>query len=128
LPQGPRIDLRLDGELGVAVIELAAPLRSADFDALTLSVDTWLAAQFQLRGLVIHARAFPGWENIAALIRHARFVRHHHNKIDRVALAVDGSLAAIASRVGNRLVHPEVRRFGYAELTRAVRWAGGQDE
>lgn len=118
LPQGPGVAQRLDTELGVVMIELAAPLRTADFAALALTVDRWLQAHSELSGLVVHARAFPGWQNIAALIRHVRFVRDHHHKIGKVALAVNGPLAATDPGVGQYVVHPEVRGFGYAELGR----------
>lgn len=127
LPQGPGISHRLDPELGVVVIKLAEPLRSQDFDALALTVDSWLAAHLELRGLVVHARAFPGWENATALMRHVRFVRDHHRKISRVALAADGALAGVAPRIGEHFVHAEVRRFSFDDLDAAVSWAGAQD-
>jgi hypothetical protein len=123
LPQGPGISHRLDPESGVVVIEVAQPLRSQDFEALALTVDSWLETHGELTGLVIRTRAFPGWENVGGLIRHIRFVRDHHRKINRVALVIDGKVAEIAPRVAEHFVHAEVRGFAYDELEQAVSWA-----
>jgi hypothetical protein len=76
-----------------------------------------------LHGLVLHARAFPGWENLSGLVRHLRFVVGHHRQVDRVGLAVDGSLAAVAASVAELVAHPQVRRFAFDELSAATAWA-----
>jgi hypothetical protein len=107
------------------VIEVNAALRAVDFEEMTRTVDSWLAEHAQLRGLVIHARAFPGWENVGSLIRHIRFVRDHHRKIARAALAVDGRLAPVVPAVASHFVTAQVRRFGHDELDDAIRWAAG---
>jgi len=75
----------------------------------------------------VHARAVPGWENLAALLRHLRFVHDHHRRIGRVALAVDGTLAGLASAVADHVVRPQLRHFGYAALDDAIAWAGGRE-
>ena len=95
LPEGPGASVRLDPDAGVVVVEVVAPLRAADFDRLAATVDSWLATHEALPGVVVHARAVPGWENIGALMRHLWFVRDHHRRVRRVALAVDGALAGL---------------------------------
>ena len=71
----------------------------------------------------MHATTFPGWENARGLVRHLRFVFHHHRQIERVALAVDGKLAGVAATVAEHAVRPDVRRFAFAELDAAIQWA-----
>jgi hypothetical protein len=39
--------------------------------------------------LTIAAPAVAGWEGVAAVIAHLRFVRDHRRKVDRVAVASD---------------------------------------
>ena len=109
----------------MVVIEVNAALRAADFEEMARTVDSWLADHAELRGLVIHARAFPGWENVGSLIRHIRFVRDHHRKIGKAALAVDGLLATLVPAVASHFVKADVRRFGYDKLDDAIRWAAG---
>jgi hypothetical protein len=125
LPEGPGVTHRLLPEQGVLVVEVTEPLRAQDFDALAATADAWLATHEAMPGVVLHARAFPGWENIGGLLRHVRFVRDHHHAVRRVALAVDSPMADLAPRLAEHFVKAELRRFGYDDLDDAVAWAAG---
>jgi SpoIIAA-like len=127
LPEGPGATVRLTAGTGVVVVEVAAPLRTADFEALAATVDGWLQTHDLLPGVVVHARAVPGWENLGALMRHIRFVRDHHRRLRRVALAVDGVLAGLAPAVADHFVQAQVRHFGYDALDEAIAWAADRD-
>ena len=124
LPEEASASLRLLPEVGVIVVEIQQALRAQDFDALALTADTWIEAHGDLQGLVFHARAFPGWENIGSFLRHARFVRDHHQKVKRVALAADGKLASVMPRLAEHFVKAEVKSFAYDDLESAIQWAG----
>ncbi len=123
LPESPGISHRLLSESQVLVVEIEQPLRAQDFDSLALTADSWLEAHAELAGVVVHAREFPGWENVGSLLRHVRFVRDHHRKVKRVALAADSRLAGLVPHLANHFVQAEVRRFGYDELESAVAWS-----
>jgi hypothetical protein len=123
LPEHAAITHRLLPAAGVIVVEVNQALRAQDFDELGLTADAWIEGHGELNGLVIHARAFPGWENLGSLVRHIRFARDHHKKIRRVALAVDGALATVASRLGEHFVKAEVKHFSYDALDAAITWA-----
>jgi len=116
---------RLLSESGVLVVEPTGPLRAEDFDVLAMVVDPWIEAHGELRGLVVHAREFPGWENLGSLVRHLRFVRDHHCSVRRVALSAGGQLATLAPGLAEHFVKAELRHFGYEELDRAIAWASG---
>jgi stage II sporulation SpoAA-like protein len=124
LPEGPAVSHRVLPGSGVLVVEVRQALRAQDFDALAATADNWIEANGDLPGIVIHAREFPGWENLGSLIRHVRFVRDHHRRVDRVALASDSRLAGLAPRLAEHFVKAEVRRFGYDDLDAAIMWAG----
>jgi SpoIIAA-like len=123
LPATPAITHRVLTDAGVVVVEVAEPLGVPDVEALATVVDGWLAEHPTLHGLVLHAHAFRGWENVGGLVRHLRFVIGHHRHVDRVALAVDGPLAAVAATVAELVPHPQVRRFTFDELDAAIAWA-----
>ncbi|MET8942779.1 STAS/SEC14 domain-containing protein [Streptomyces sp. NPDC004542] len=125
LPEGPGVSHQVLPESGVLLVEVEQPLRAQDFDTLARTVGNWLKTHDALAGIVVHARAFPGWENIGGLLRHIRFVRDHHREVGKVALAADSRFAGLAPHVVNRFVQSEVRQFGYAELDDAVAWAAG---
>lgn len=126
LPEGPGVSHQLLPESHVLVVEVEQPLRAQDFDALGLTVDSWLRTHEELAGVVVHAREFPGWENVGSLLRHVRFVRDHHRKVGRVALAADSKLADLVPHLANHFVQAEVRRFGYDDLEDAVGWAASR--
>jgi hypothetical protein len=123
LPEGAAISHRLLPDRGVIVVEMDQPLRAQDFDALSVTADAWIESHGQLRGIVIHAREFPGWENLGSLVKHVRFVRDHHRKIARIALAADSKLASLGPRIAEHFVAAELRGFGYDALDRAIEWA-----
>jgi len=124
LPEPATVSQRLISETGVLVIDVNQSLRIQDIDAIALTVDPWIEAHGTLNGLVIHARRFPGWENLGALLEHLRFIRDHHRKIRRIALAADSEVASIAPRIGQHFIQAEVKVFAYADVDAAVQWAG----
>ncbi|MEO8742405.1 MAG: STAS/SEC14 domain-containing protein [Lysobacteraceae bacterium] len=114
---------RLLPESGVIVVEVGAPLRSQDFDAIALTADTWIEAHGDLHGIVIHARDFPGWENLGGFFRHMRFIRNHQQKVTRVAVATDSKVASLAPRIAEHFVKAELKAFTYDALESAIAWA-----
>jgi hypothetical protein len=127
IPREVGLAHRILPEKGVLVIEVKHALSAQDFDALAMAVDPWIESHGNLQGVVVHARAFPGWENLGGLIRHIQFVRVHHTKVKRIALAVDSKLAALAPRIGEHFVRAEVRVFRSDQLDGAVAWAGADE-
>jgi hypothetical protein len=124
-PHEASLSYRLLPERGVLVVELHGRLRADDFDALDAAADTWIeSGDGSLRGIVVHARQFPGWENLGSLLRHVRFVREHHRNIRRVALAAGGTVAQIAPALVDHFVQAELKQFGADDLEPAIVWAG----
>lgn len=123
LPEKAGVSHRLLPEAGVIVVDVKEALRAQDFDALTATADTFIHAQGRLNGLVLHAEHFPGWENLAGLLKHVRFVRDHHAKIERIALATDAKAATFMPRIAEHFVKAELKHFPYAGLEDAIAWA-----
>jgi len=124
-PRESSITFRMIPERGVLVVEPHAKLQAEDFDGLEAAADAWIeSADGSLRGVVVHARQFPGWENLGSLLRHLRFVRDHHRRIRRVAVAVDGMVAQMAPALVDHFVQAELKQFGADDLEPAIVWAG----
>jgi len=121
------VEHRLIPEQHVLLVEPKAKLGIEDFDAIAMTVDPWVESGGELRGLVVHAREFPGWETIGSFLRHVRFVREHHRNIRRVALAADGALPKLAPVLVEAFVNAEIRHFAFDELDWAIEWAGRPD-
>jgi hypothetical protein len=117
------LSYRLLATFGVLILEPRGPLRAEDFEALALVVDPWIEAHGPLQGIVVHAKTFPGWESFGGFLRHLRFVRDHHRKVRRIAMAVDGALAELAPRLAEHFIQAEVKHFKYDEYKNALEWA-----
>ena len=117
------LDHHLDEKTGVLKVEITAPLTSENFAILTNTVDTWLEKEGKLNGLVIHAKKFPGWEDVGSFISHITFVKNHHQKIRRIALCADGLMPTIGPQLANHFVEAKIEHFPYDQLKKAIDWA-----
>ncbi len=111
---------------GVLLVDVSDTLRKHDFEELSSAADAWIEVHGKLTGLVVHAREFPGWQNVDAMLSHLRFVREHHRKVDRVAVASDARIASIAPALAERFSTADVKSFDYDSLDSAISWAKGE--
>jgi SpoIIAA-like len=125
IPTESGISHRLLPESGIIVVEVKHDLSAQDFDALAFTADAWIESHGSLQGIVIHAREFPGWENLGSLFRHVRFVRDHHRNVKRIALAADTKLATLVPKIAEHFIQAEVKNFGYDQLDSAIAWVSG---
>ena len=123
------INIELDEAQGVVVIrpERMHGLSESDFAQLRDLVDGYLKTHEAVRGLVIVADSFPGWEDFRAFISHMAFVRDHHRVIRKVALVSDDPLLSGAPYVVDHFVNAKVRHFPSAELAQAKTWAAAEE-
>lgn len=125
--EGSSLTHQVFDDRGVLVLEPHAELHVEDFDRIASLVDPWIETG-RLRGIVIHVRHFPGWEGLGGMIQHFKFVRDHHRKVGRVALAVDGVIAKLGPALGRHFVEAELRHFDFDDLDQAVAWASGSGD
>ena len=106
----------------ILIIMPDGPLESADFEKLIQEVDPYIKEKGKLKGLMIYAKSFPGWDNFAAFLSHIKFVKNHHQKVKKIAAVTDGAFLSIMPQVANHFVQAEVRHFDYAERDAALNW------
>src|ERR1035441_4922537 len=112
---------------GILVLEPDAPLQAADFEGLAHEIDPYIAEHGKLPGLMIHARAFPGWANLDAFLAHMRFIESHHQKIHRLAVVRDSSLLTEIPKIAAHLVRAEVKQFPESAYDDALRWLRSEE-
>ena len=106
------------------VLEPSGALTRRDLDALVERFETRVEATGGAPNLVVRAESFPAWTEIAALLKHLRFIRTHHHLVRRVAIVSDARAMALAPRLARRLVAAEVRHVPAADLGAALAWVG----
>lgn len=107
---------------GILIVRPDGPLSADDFEFIAVDVDAHIEAHGVLNGVMIHARRFPGWEDLWAVISHLKFVREHHRKIRRVAVVSDSAILQFAPRIATHFVSAEVRQFPYKAEAEALAW------
>jgi len=121
-PSPGHLAFELLEEQGVLIMQPNGELEAADFERLSARVDPYLAEAGVLGGVMIVAEHFPGWDDLAALISHLRFVREHHRKVRRVALVTSDRLVSALPRFASRFLDSEVRSFTMQQRDEALLW------
>jgi hypothetical protein len=107
---------------GILILRPEASLEASDFQRIAQEIDPYIEANGKLRGVLIDAKAFPGWKDFAALIAHLKFIREHHRKIEKIAAVTDSSFLSIAPTIANHFVQAEVRHFAHSQEAEALAW------
>lgn len=107
---------------GILIIRPRASLEAADFHKISHEVDPYIEANGKLHGVMIDAESFPGWKDFAALIAHLKFVKNHHQRIEKIAAVSDSSFLAIAPQLASHFVQADVRHFAHSQMEEARDW------
>ena len=107
---------------GILILEPSSPLEAADFEAVAHEIDPYLAEHDTLAGVMVFAKAFPGWLNLEAAIAHLQLIESYHQKIKKLAVVSDNGLLAELPKIVAHLVHPDVKHFSESAYEDALRW------
>ena len=119
------IDYTLDPVHSILYLRPKAALEQADFVQLAKTLDPHIEASGGLRGLIIEAPAFPGWDSLGAMAAHLRFVREHHKRIGKIALVTDSALGNVAEQLASHFVVAKIRHFAARDAEAARQWVTG---
>ncbi len=125
--EGTMLNHELRRDDGILVIRPEGPFEAADFTTVASHVDAYLESHGTLSGMMIHAKAFPGWKDLGALLAHLKFVIQHHKKIARIALVADGNFATVMPSIAGHFIHAQVRGFDLAHERAALEWLKAND-
>jgi SpoIIAA-like len=112
----------LRNDEGLLVLHPEGPIEAADFTSLASQVDVYLEGHGKLRGVLIHAKSFPGWKDFGALLAYLRFLKEHLRRIEKVAVVADGAIANIMPNLANHFVHAQVQHFDFTREDAAWDW------
>ena len=104
------------------ILRPGAPLEASDFEFLSLCLGLYTAKNEKLPGLMIHAKKFRGWKDLAAFSSHILFVKVHLKQVMRFAMVSDSVVLTDLSRVAAHLIDAEVKHFAFARYDEALEW------
>jgi hypothetical protein len=107
---------------GVLVLAPQEPLEKDDFLRIAQEVDVYLAEQGRLKGVLVVAKSFPGWEDFDAFLAHMQFLDEHEKRIDRVALVTDSPFLARLPAIARHFVAADIKHFPLDKEATALQW------
>jgi hypothetical protein len=116
------LSYQLRHDEGILVLHPEGSIEAADFTALARQVDNYLEGYGTLRGVLIHAKSFPGWKDFGALLAHLRFLKGHLKRIKKVAVVANGVIANIIPNIANHFLHAQVQHFEFDREDAAWDW------
>ncbi len=119
------LNVALDEAKGIAILEPDGELSKNDFATAAQVIDPYIERNCELRGILIHAKSFPGWTSFSSLLAHFKFIREHHKQVSRIAIATDSSIGRFAEHVADHFVSAEIKTFKFSELEDSKTWLSG---
>jgi hypothetical protein len=120
------IDYHLDRAAAILTIRPESALEKSDFAELAKAVDPQIEEHGDLKGLIVEAPKFPGWDNFGALVTHLRFVREHHKHVKKIAVVTDSHLGDVAEHLASHFISADIRHFPAGRLDEARNWVAGK--
>jgi hypothetical protein len=116
------IEAKLFRDEGVVEVFPNGALTQTDFEEIAALVDPYIEQRGRLKGVMFVAYRFPGWDSLAALAQHIRFVREHEKHVKRIATVSDGITLSLLPELAKHFVTAEVRHFPFEERDAAFEW------
>jgi hypothetical protein len=118
----PMLEYKIVKPEGILILNPHGALTKTDFASLAASVDAYLADYPIIHGVLIHSESFPGWDSFVGFSSHLRFVRDHHQKVKRVALVTNSSVAGMAESLSKHFIAADIELFPFADFDDALNW------
>ncbi len=122
------LNISLDEARGIAILEPNGALSKDDFKNAAGLIDPYIKKEGELNGIIINVKSFPGWNSFAAMIKHFKFIKNHHQKIDRIAFVTDSPIGSFAEHVANHFINAEIKHFSFDRLEDAQEWASASNK
>lgn len=116
------MNINFDEKNSIVIVRPEGRLTAEGFVQLSSVIDAYLKQHDKLKGLIIETVSFPGWKNIDAFIAHIKFIKNHHNKIQKIAIVTNSKFAIMGKNTIGLLVKPEIQHFPYGQVELAKQW------
>ncbi|MDX2464448.1 MAG: STAS/SEC14 domain-containing protein [Porticoccus sp.] len=104
------------------ILQPHGQLNAAYFQRIIGEIDPYIENVGDLKGVIIEAESFPGWDDLSAFVAHFRFVKNHRNNVKRLAVVSNDHVMAALPLLVKRFLIEESRHFSLAKKTEALAW------
>lgn len=109
-------------EYGILEIRPTGTLSEHDFKSMAAELETIEKDQRTLNGILIRTENFPGYESFSDMLAHAEFIAEFRDRIPKVAVCTDSTVAGLMQVIGKVFTEGEVRKFDYGNRDEAEKW------
>lgn len=104
-------------------VKVLGKIEQGDFEEnIRVPADHTIAEYGKIRGILIDANDFEGWEDFPALMEHIGFVKDINHDVDKVAIIGDGTWQKILPQIAGLFVKPVLKRFEPGHGQEAEDW------
>lgn len=115
------IEFRIDEN--VFYIKVLGKIEKGDFeDNIRTPADHIISEYGKIRGIIIDARDFEGWEDFPALMEHIGFIKELNEDVYRVAIIGDSTWQKLLPPIAGLFVEPVIKRFDPDQADEAEEW------
>lgn len=111
---------------GVVEIKVHGKVESMDFQKVGSVLDEMIEHEGKVKGLLLNVTEFEGWVGMKDLMVHLKFVKSHHQYIERVAAVGNMLWMRLSPRLVSLFVKAKPRYFNINELELAQQWVRGR--
>lgn len=113
------VSTTLEGDTVVG--KVVGRIKASDWDAVAPLIDEKIRAHGPIK-LFLDASELQGWEDLEAARAHFRFIKAHHENVERLAILADKHWLRWLAGVGRQFLNAEVRAFESNDREFAERW------
>ncbi|MFT6407727.1 MAG: hypothetical protein ACJAQ6_001141 [Arenicella sp.] len=107
---------------GVLILRPKGELNVEDFARVSAQIDPFIEEHGALKGIMIVADHFPGWDDLGAFFAHIRFIKGHRKNTKRLAIVSSDKFLSVLPRIVNHLVVSESQHYSMEQAEQALGW------
>ena len=116
------LNITTDINDALAILEPKGKLSEDDFIVARQYIDPLIEKVGSLKGIIIYTEEFPYWDSFGAFVKHLKFIKEHHKKVQKVAFVTNSSVIDFIEPLSKHFVQSEIRHFKFNELDQAKLW------
>lgn len=115
------IKIFVDGN--VLYVKVLGEIQQGDFEEHARKAADQIIDEYgKIRGILIDANEFEGWEDFPALFEHISFVKDTNEDVYRVAIIGDQTWQKLLPPIASLFVEPVIKRFDPGQEEEAEAW------